>query len=69
MYMHLAIAMSVFLMPFDLAISCLALAKGASIAVSSTPYASNLFTNDWQMMCARQAVLVGYRLAHEAAGL
>ncbi len=36
--MHLAKAMSVFFMPFDLAISCLALAEGA--------YASNLFTKD-----------------------
>ncbi len=37
-YMHLAKAMSVFFMPFDLAISCLALAEGA--------YASNLLTKD-----------------------
>ncbi len=62
-YVHLARAMSVFFVPIDLAIGCLALAEGASVAASGTPYASNLFTNDWQMTCARQAVLVGYRLA------
>ncbi len=61
--------MSVFLMPFDLAISWLALAVGASIAASGAPYTSNLFTNDWQMMCARQVVLVSYRLAREAAAV
>jgi hypothetical protein len=61
--------MSVFFMPIDLAISCLALAEGASIAASGAPYASNLFTKVWQMMCARQGVLVGYGLASEATAV
>jgi hypothetical protein len=68
-YIYLAKAMSVFLLPFDLSVSCLALANGSGFATGGGGYISNLFANDWQMAAARQVVLAGYGQARKAAAL
>ncbi len=66
-YIYLAKAMSIFLPPFDLAVSCLALANSSGFAASSATYVSNIFANKWQMVTAQQVVLAGYGMAYKAA--
>ena len=68
-YVHLAKAMAFFFLPFDVAISCLALAEGSTVFNGGGEWATNLFANPWQMTCARQAVLASYGLYDEAASL
>jgi hypothetical protein len=68
-YIHLAKAMAVFFLPFDLAISCLTLADGSAALPGGDVHASNMFANQWQMAAARHAVLVAYGLYSEAAAV